>query len=264
MAHGGWLVLIVFILLIGAAGLGMLLQGRLREGHRTSQTTDHVRLVVSILVTITALVLSLLLSEVKGSFDAFDSRFRAFAGDLSTLDMHLREYGDEAKPIRAILREYVAAAIADSWREEPPPSGDYPKFAKRAGIERKELGAVLTRADVAIHRLEPPDGYHQRLAQSVAAQMDAALTARRQLIETAHDTVAWPLMAAMCAWLLVVFGVFGLLAPRNRVASVTILICGVCVVSVIFLIDEYDTPLGGLLHVSSEPMRDTLSQFDGT
>jgi hypothetical protein len=36
-----------------------------------------------------------------------------------------------------------------------------------------------------------------------------------ELIETAHDTVSWPLMAAVCAWLAAVFGVFGLLAPRT-------------------------------------------------
>ena len=101
MAHGGWLVLIVFVLLLAAAAIGMAIQGRLREGHRTSQTADHVRLIVSILVTITALVLSLLLSEVKGSFDTFDSRVRAFAGDLANLDVHLREYGDEAKPMQS-------------------------------------------------------------------------------------------------------------------------------------------------------------------
>ena len=119
MALGGWIVLIVFALLVGAAGIGMALQSRLREGHKTSPTVDHVRLVVSILVTITALVLSLLLSEVKTSYDTFDARLRAFAGDLSNLDIHLREYGAEAKPIRAILREYIAAAIADSWPDEP-------------------------------------------------------------------------------------------------------------------------------------------------
>ena len=46
-------------LLLCAAGVGMYLHDRLGERHRTSETKDHVRLVVSILVTFTALVLSL-------------------------------------------------------------------------------------------------------------------------------------------------------------------------------------------------------------
>ena len=78
MAHGGPLVLIIFVLLLCASGLGMYLHDRLGEHHRTNETKDHVRLIVSILVTFTALVLSLMLSEVKGTFDTFDARLRVF------------------------------------------------------------------------------------------------------------------------------------------------------------------------------------------
>jgi hypothetical protein len=262
MVHGAWLVPIIFFLLLISAGIGTALRSRLRDKHRSSDTVDHVRLVVSILVTLTALVLGLVLTNVKSSFDAFDSRLRAFAGDLSNLDMHLQEYGDEAKPIRAMLREYVAAAIADTWPDEPPPSGAYPRFAPSGKIERRELGALLVKIDMAIHRLDPPDRYHQRLTQPLSSQMDEALAARRRLIETAHDTITWPLMVAICAWLVVVFGVFGLLAPRNAVVHLTIVICALCVASAIFLIDDFDSPFNGILHVSSDALRDTLSHID--
>src|SRR5580698_11564748 len=113
MMHGGLLALAIFILLLGASGVGMFLHNKVGEKRRTGETVDHVRLVVSILVTFTALVLSLLLSEVKGTFDTFDSRLRAFAGDVSNLDIHLQEYGPDAEPIRAMIRKYVAASIAD-------------------------------------------------------------------------------------------------------------------------------------------------------
>src|ERR1700677_2342121 len=116
MAHGSLLVLIIFILLLSASGLGMYLHGRLGERHRTSETVDHVRLVVSILVTFTALVLSLLLSEAARTFDRLDARLRAFAGDLTNLDIHLREYGADAEPIRSRIRKYVVVSIADSCR----------------------------------------------------------------------------------------------------------------------------------------------------
>ncbi|HSU99625.1 MAG TPA: hypothetical protein VLI91_05925 [Roseiarcus sp.] len=262
MAHGGLLVLIIFVLLLVASGLGMVLHDRLGERHRTSETKDHVRLVVSILVTFTALVLSLMLSEVKGTFDTFDARLRSFAGDISNLDIHLREYGPDADPIRTTIRKYVAAAIADSWRNEPAPSGDFPRFDGSAAVERPELGALLIQADVAIHKLDPPDHFRQRLADSLSNQIDEALRARRQLLETSHDTISWPLMAAMCAWLGVVFGVFGLLSPRNAVVYMSIVICAVCVASAIFLIDDFDSPIDGLLSASSDSMRATLNRMD--
>lgn len=262
MAHGGLLVLIIFVLLLCASGVGMWVHGRLGERHRTSETKDHVRLVVSILVTFTALVLSLMLSEVKGTFDTFDVRLRAFAGDIANLDIHLREYGPDAAPIRATLRKYVAAAIADSWRDEPAPPGDYPRFKDEAGVERDQLGALLIQVDAAIHRLDPPDHFRQRLADSLSNQIDDALRARRQLLETSRDTISWPLMLAMCAWLAVVFAVFGLLSPRNAVVYLSIVTCAICVASAIFLIDDFDSPLGGLLSAPSDSMRATLRRID--
>jgi hypothetical protein len=240
----------------------MYLHDRLGERHRTSETVDHVRLVVSILVTFTALVLSLLLSEVKGTFDTFDSRLRSFAGDLTNLDIHLREYGPDAEPIRATLRKYVAAAIADSWRDEAAPTGDYPRFNEQARVERQELGALLIQVDSAIHKRDPPDGFRQRLTDSLANQIDEALRARRQLLETSHDTISWPLMLAMCAWLGVVFGVFGLLSPRNAVVYLSITTCAICVASAVFLIDDFDSPLDGVLRAPSDSLRATLSRID--
>ncbi len=262
MAHGALLVLLTFVALLCAAGAGMYLHDRLGERHRTSETVDHVRLVVSILVTFTALVLSLLLSEVKGTFNSFDARLRSFAGDLTNLDIHLREYGPDAEPIRTTLRKYVAAAIADSWRDETAPSGDYPRFKEEVGVERQELGALLIQVDAAIHKLDPPDHFRQRLADSLSSQIDEALRARRQLLETSHDTISWPLMLAMCAWLGVVFGVFGLLSPRNAVVYLSITTCAICVASAIFLIDDFDSPLDGLLRAPSDSLRATLAKID--
>ncbi len=262
MAHGGLLVLLTFVALLCAAGVGMYLHDRLGERHRTSETVDHVRLVVSILVTFTALVLSLLLSEVKGTFDTFDARLRSFAGDLTNLDIHLREYGPDAEPIRATLRKYVAAAIADSWRDEAQPPGDYPQFIDETGVEREELGALLIQVDTAIHKLDPPDRFRQRLTDALSNQIDEALRARRQLLETSHVTIAWPLMLAMCAWLGVVFGVFGLLSPRNAVVYLSITICAICVASAVFLIDDFDSPLDGTLRAPSDSLRTTLSHID--
>ena len=84
------------------------------------------------------------------------------------------------------------------------------------------------------------------------------MRARRQLLETSHDTISWPLMVAMCAWLAVVFGVFGLLSPRNAVVYMSIVICAICVASAIFLIDDFDSPIDGLLSAPSDSMRATL------
>jgi ABC-type branched-subunit amino acid transport system permease subunit len=91
---------------------------------------------------------------------------------------------------------------------------------------------------------------------------DEALRARRQLLETSHDTISWPLMLALCAWLAVVFGVFGLLSLRNAVVYLSITTCAICVASALFLIDDFDSLLDGVLRAPSDSRRTTLSRID--
>src|ERR1700734_997159 len=92
-------VLVVLGALICASAFGVNLQHRLPERHKTRETGDHIRLIISILVTFAAVVLGLLISSVKSSFDQFESRLNTFAGDITELDIRLREYGDDPAPI---------------------------------------------------------------------------------------------------------------------------------------------------------------------
>ena len=56
-------------LLSGSAIFGIKLRGWLSEEHLSERTLEAIRLVTSLLVTFAALVLSLQLSNVKGTFD---------------------------------------------------------------------------------------------------------------------------------------------------------------------------------------------------
>jgi hypothetical protein len=88
------------------------------------------------------------------------------------------------------------------------------------------------------------------------------LQQRRRAIETVHDTISWPLLVAMTLWLAIVFGVFGLTAPRNAVVYATILLCALCFASAIFFILDFDRPLSGLIRVSSESANEALRHLD--
>ncbi len=257
-------VLGVFGALLCASALGVTLQRKLAEQHKSRETGDHVRLIISILVTFTAVVLGLLISSVKSSYDQFESRLNAFAGDITELDVRLREYGEDAAPIRAQLRAYVAAAIADTWRNEPPPSGAYPRFPATPSLEQRQLGDMLIDADIAIGKLDPSDLFRKRLVTQIENQMSATMTQRRFLLGTSRDTISWSLLVAMTAWLVIVFAVFGLIAPRNVVVYATIVLCALSFSSAIFFILEFDTPIDGFIYVSSEPLRDALRHIDSS
>jgi hypothetical protein len=259
--HG--ILLCVVAALLGASVIGMILHGCLGERQKSRETVDHVRLVISILVTFTALVLGLLLSNVKASYDAFDNRLRTLAGSITELDQRLRQYGDETAPIRANLRAYLAGAIADTWRDEPRPYGVYPVYSDAPeGVERAPLGNLLIEVDSAVRKLEPTDPFHAGLANLLQTETTDLLQQRRLAIESAPATISWPLLVAMTLWLAIVFGVFGLTAPRNAVVHATIVLCALSFASAIFFILDFDRPLKGLIRVSSEPAREALRHLD--
>jgi uncharacterized membrane protein YuzA (DUF378 family) len=256
---------LLFLLLLVSCAIGLVLQARLAERHRNRETIDAIRLVISILVTFTALVLGLLTSSVKTAFDDFSGRLRGYGANIIELDERMREYGGAAEPARAMLRTYVAAAIADTWPDEPRPTGAYPTHIKTfvpGSVEGEELGALLSRVDKAIRGLEPADRFHQQLADLLKVRMTDTLEQRWRLLETAVSTVSWPLLALMTSWLVMIFAVFGLSSPRNRVVYVTIALCALSISSAVFMILELDTPLTGWLVVSSGPLRDALLHID--
>lgn len=257
--------ILLCLLLLGSSAVGLLLQGRLAERHRGRDTVEAVRLVISILVTFTALVLGLLTSSAKTAFDEFGNRMLGYSIDMIELDQRLREYGDATIPQRALLRAYVAAAIADTWRDEPPPSGSYPtkiKAAVAGSLEGEETGALMARLDASIRTLEPTDEAHRKLADLLAARIAHALELRWRLIETANPTISWPLVSLMTSWLVMIFAVFGLSSPRNAVVCATMLLCALSISSAVYMILELDGPLSGWIVVSSQPLRDALWHID--
>ena len=70
-----------------------------------------------------------------------------------------------------------------------------------------------------------------------------------------------PFYLVLAFWLVIIFASFGLSAPHNAVTYVTIGLGALSIASVVFVILDLDTPFTGLFMVSSEPLREALSQF---
>jgi O-antigen/teichoic acid export membrane protein len=69
---------IMLLLLLGGSGLGMLVRPFLSERHRSRETTDLIQLVLIMLVTFAGLMLGLLTTSVKTSFDTINDDLRGY------------------------------------------------------------------------------------------------------------------------------------------------------------------------------------------
>lgn len=262
-------LLVAFLLpvvLVVSSAVGWQVRRRLKDRHRSAETTDALRLVMTMLITFAALVLGLLTSSAKTQFDARRERLQGFGVSLIELDQRLREYGPDADQARAQLRIYVAAAVADSWPDEPLPPGDYPRVSHsngNIGLENTDLGALLLGVDQRIAVLTASTPLQQHLQSVLETRMSAVLHERWQLVASSQSALAWPFLAMLMFWLVLTFAIFGLSTAGNRLVLVAIVLTAVSVAGAVYLIIDFNTPLTGLLALSSEPMRDALAHVDG-
>ncbi len=257
-------VALLFLLLMTASfwgGLGV--QRTLRDHHRSRESVESIRVIITLLVTFSALVLGLLISSPQARFTAMEAGLRGLSIDITQLDQRLREYGPEAEPLRADLILYTKAAIADTWPDEPRPPGDYPIHLHRldAGSEEStSLSAVLNAVDLAIRVLVPKDDRQRALAANLNAQMEALLDLRLTLIENARSAISWPFLSILVFWLVVIFAIVGLSSSRNWLVITVMTLAALSLASSIFLALELDTPFDGYITVSSAPLRDALAR----
>ena len=258
-----WSPLLVFVALCAAACVGFFVNARLPEKHRSRDTIELVQLLMSLLVTFTAIVLGLLTTSVKSGFEAAYEARGAYAGRLAQLDRCLRTYGPETEPARQQLHAYVAAVIASTWPSEPPPKGvPFPDTAhmQQTG-EDPVLAELINDIGVAVRSLQPGDTFHRNQASACTAQYDDMIKSRWTVIEGIHGSISAPFYWVLMFWLVILFACFGLRAPPTKMSLIVIALCALSVSSAIFIILDMDFPYGGLFGISSESMRNALADM---
>lgn len=256
---------LLFFALLGSAAVGWAARGRLHERHVSHEAVDSIRLLMGMLLTFAALVLGLLTSNAKQRFDGFNNDLSAYSVVLVELDHRLRTYGPDADDIRALLRSYTASAIAETWPDETPPAGKYPRLAQAAGpagVEGVELGDMLSDVDMRIERLVLPDEFHRQIATSLRELLARAIEQRWRLIFAAGSTISWPFMLVLTSWLTIIFAIFGLTSPRSRLVYAVVGLSALSIASPVYLIISYTETRTGLIQLSSSPMRAALSHMD--
>ncbi|HUN81939.1 MAG TPA: hypothetical protein VMV81_10580, partial [Phycisphaerae bacterium] len=77
----------------GAALVGMVLHVKLPDRHLDADSRDVVKLVMGLVGTISALVLSLLIASASSSYDKQNSELKALSAHIILLDRTLATYG---------------------------------------------------------------------------------------------------------------------------------------------------------------------------
>ena len=240
--------LIVFAFVFGGALLGMFLRAVLPQSHLTDASKDVVKLGMGMVATMAALVLGLLVSSAKSSFDALNSEMTRASSEIILLDQTLAVYGQESQQARDQLRSSVANVI-DRLKEITDPS--------LSQASTNEIGSLYGK----IEGLSPKDD-RQRSAQARALSIVISLQETRWLMyEQQSTSISLPMLIILISWLTSLFISFGLFAPTNGTAVTALFVSALSVSGAIFLILELYAPYKGLIRISSAPLRAAAMQL---
>jgi len=235
--------LMVLALVFGGALTGMFLRAALPQHHVSDQSKDTVRVGFGLVLTITALVLSLLIASAKSYFDAQSTELTDLSAKTVLLDRVLAHYGPDSKEARDELRADVIRALDQLWSRNRRPV---------------EPSSSAEEIYDKIQKLSPQND-DQRSIRAQALSMVLSLGQERWLMyEQSAAAVSKPLLAVMIFWLTIVFVSFGLFAPRNLTVTAGLFFCSLAVSGAVFMILEMYSPFTGLIHISSAPLRAAL------
>ena len=242
--------LTVFGMLTVAILSGRGVRSLLPEHHLGADTRDAIKLATGLVATMTALLLGLLVSSARGTFDSERMEVIQMAAKISFLGRVLELYGSEAADARSQLHSTVEHTIRQIWPED--------KSALPLLSPETEGGSVVFGT---IERLSSKDDSQRSLkAEAVSLALDLGQM-RSLLVAQATPSVSRPLVDMVVCWLVVIFLSFSLVAPPNATATLSLLVSALAASAAIFLILELDRPFGGLIQISSQPMLNALNHL---
>ena len=245
--------LIVFACVFAGALLGMFLRVVIPKHHLSAETENVIKLGMGLIATMAALVLGLLIATAKSSYETQDEAIKHTAARVLMLDHMLAKYGPETKDARNLLRRTLASRLEAIWPEDR---------SQRAQFDPPG-GAALAAETIEGRILQlSPQNDAQRWLQSEALRVSRDIMETRWLVVGGlGSSIPGLFVVVVVFWLTILFGSFGLFAPRNATVLSVLFLCALSVAGSIFLVLEMDQPFEGLIKVSSDPIRYALTQL---
>jgi hypothetical protein len=247
------IALISFACIFGAALAGLLFQSRLPSHHLSKDSLDSVKLGAGLIATMAALILGLLVSSSKGTYDRVNVLVNEAAANAISLNQTLKNYGPEADPLRQILIDRIRRIGNDIW---PEISKGGTKSSNAFKQESSILG--LTKMITALKGDSPEALQMKTEALAIASQLNQE---RWQITVESTSKLPMTLIVIPVFWITFLIFIYGIFSPRNQTVLMVLFFCSLSIAGAIFLICEMSMPLDGSIKVPSQPFRTALEMM---
>ena len=232
--------------MMGAALLGLFSKTRLPSEHLQDDTSNVVRLVASLFVLMTSLVLTFMINSAKDTYGANNRNIRTLATDIILLDRTIRGLGPEAEDVRRYLVEYLQTSL---------------KYTNI--VEDPQAEALLNAAGTNLKEIRVSDGQKVTLWNDALILYRQVVQERWVLVDAAGGTIPTPMIITLILWLTIIFASFGYRAPRNTIVAASFVLAALLLSAALYLILDMDNPSSGIFPVSKAPYQRALAQLQG-
>jgi hypothetical protein len=204
---------------------------------------------MAVVATFSALVLGLLISNANTSFSALGGEVTTLSAQILRLDGLLRRYGPDTGSARETLRQYAELKTADL----------FPNNQADVRLSDPQTYQLLQQLEDSILTLKPANARDKWWVDQAMTLAGKIGDTTWLLTQQAGQGTPKTFVALLVFWLTLLFASFGLFAPRNLISAVTLTLCAVAVAGAIGMILELERGFGGLVHISSHPMHQTVN-----
>ena len=238
---------------IFAGGLiGLVLQRALPEKHTTGPSRDMIGAVVGLLTLLCALVTGLLIWTAYGVYAGQNAAIQSLAAKVLQLDLALEDYGPEANPVRAGLRDRVGKTIDQVW-------GTRVSDANFAADNFEAAIRIMRDPEKALGRLEPSTDQQRQTLATAKSTIDSIGQSRLQMSFALSAPVSYPLLLTVIGWVFFLFCGFGLMSRGGAMPVFALAVGAVAVATAVLLILDLSNPYLGAFRVSSAPIEQVLA-----
>jgi len=217
-----------------------------------SDARDSAKIGIGMLATLLALVLGLMSTSAKQSFDEREAALVQLSTSIVLLDRALAGFGEETQPARAQVRDILNHVVQLT---EPPRLSEKSRYL--AGLR------AITQLQHSILSLSPvSDSQKWYQARSMQLSIDIAQT-RVLTSEREESSIPPALLIIVCGWFVVIYMGLGAFLVSNMSVNVALGTCALAFACSIFIILELDTPFSGVVGVSNRSVLLARAELTG-
>lgn len=242
---------IAFLCIFGAAILGVAVSSRLPDHLLSDKSKTIIKAARSVVIGLAALSLGLLIATAKGSFDAKEIELKEGAAKMIALDHLLAKHGGAAQRARETLRRVALHDVAVI--EKVSREGVNPRV--KGGNENDELLSDVMNL--------PEQNAGQIWLKNAALSLAKDISVSHwKVYQRTSSTISPLFLSVLIFWLMTIFFSLGLIAPCNATVLTALFTAALSMTGAILLTLELDHPYGGLIQISTEPLKMALRQLN--